>query len=118
MHLGPSLVADEQALEIVQPGEGALHHPAHAPQSRAVPGLAAGDKGRDAQLAQLVAVAVGVVASISDDACRATARMADSACHRGYGPEQGEQLLDVVAVRAGQAPGERETARIDEEVLL
>jgi len=30
MHLGPSLVADEQALEVVQPGEAAFDDPAGA----------------------------------------------------------------------------------------
>lgn len=99
-------------------GEGSLHHPAHATQSRSVLDLASGDQGRDAQSAQLLAVAVGVVASISDDARGATARMADPARHRRYGLDEREQLLDVVSVGAGQAPGERDATGVDEKVLL
>jgi hypothetical protein len=49
--LGAAVVADEQPLEVVQPGEGALHHPEHPPQAGAVPGLALGDLGLDPALA-------------------------------------------------------------------
>ncbi len=47
MHLVAAVVADEQSLEVVQPGEGALDDPADTPEARAVFGLAAGDLGGD-----------------------------------------------------------------------
>src|SRR5688572_19711567 len=81
-------------------------------------GLAAGDEGPDAALAQLAAVAVGVVAAVSDQALRSTSRAADAAGDRWHGLQQRQQLLDVVAVAAGQAPGEREAAGVDEEMLF
>jgi hypothetical protein len=41
--LGATVVADEQSLEVVQPGEGAFDDPAGTAEPRAVLGLAAGD---------------------------------------------------------------------------
>lgn len=118
MHVRAPLVADEQSLEVVQVGEGTFHHPAHATQSRPVPGLPASDQRCDAQLAQRIAVTVGVVATIADDARGATARMTDSARNRRDGRDEGKQLLDVVAVGARQAPGERDARGVDEKVVL
>jgi len=48
-----AVVADEQSLELVQPGEGALDDPADAAEPGAVLGLAAGDLGCDPALAYL-----------------------------------------------------------------
>ena len=41
MELGEPLIADPQAPEAVQPGEGSLHHPAPAAEPGAVLGLTA-----------------------------------------------------------------------------
>ncbi len=49
MHLGAALVADEQALEVVQPGEAALDDPPEATEPGAVLGLATGDLGPDSE---------------------------------------------------------------------
>jgi hypothetical protein len=38
-----AVVADEQSLEVMQPGEGALDDPPHAAEPGSVLGLAAGD---------------------------------------------------------------------------
>ena len=46
-----AVVADEEALVVVQPGEGALDDPAGAAEAGAVFGLAPGDLGADAALA-------------------------------------------------------------------
>ena len=118
MHLGPPLVADEQAFEVVQPGEGALDHPAVAAESGAVLGLAASDERLDPSLAQQSAVSVGVVAAVGDQRFGPPARPPDAAANGGHRLHKRQQLLDVVAIGAGQAPGERDAARIDEEMLL
>ena len=67
MDLGATVVADEQPLEVVQPGEGALNDPAHAPEPGAVSCLAVGDEGSDAPFADEAAVRVVVVAAIGDE---------------------------------------------------
>ena len=50
VHIGAMVVADEQALEVVEPGEGALHDPADTTEPRAVFGLPACDLGVDPEL--------------------------------------------------------------------
>jgi hypothetical protein len=62
-----AVVSDEQPLEVVEPGEGALDDPASTAQAGAVLCLAAGDLRRDPALAQLSAVAVVVVAAVGGD---------------------------------------------------
>ena len=118
MHVGPTFVADEEPLEVVEVREGALDDPADASEPGAVLGLAASDDRRDPEPAKLVAVAVGVVAAISDHALRPAAWTSDRASDCWHGLHERQQLLDVVAVGAGQAPGKRDPTGVDEEVLL
>ena len=67
MDLVAAVVADEQPLELVQPGEGALDDPADTAQAGAMGGLAAGDLRADAASAQLAPVLVVVVAAVGGD---------------------------------------------------
>lgn len=116
--VGAALVADEQSFELVEPGEGAFDDPAVAAEAGAVPGLAAGDLRGDAALAQLAAVAVGVVAAVGGQPVGPLTRPADLAAYRRHAVDQRDQLGDVVAVAAGERPGERDAGRIDEEVVF
>jgi hypothetical protein len=116
--LGAAVVADEQALEAVQPGEGALDHPAVASEPGAVLGLAAGDLGGDPALAELAAVLVVVVAAVGGYSLGSPARAAELAGHGRDPLDKRDQLGDVVAVAARACPGERESAGIDQEVVL
>ena len=59
-----------------------------------------------------------VVAAVGDDALRSAARAADLAAHRRDAVEQRDQLGDVVAVAAGERPGERDPGRVYEKVVL
>ena len=118
MDLGSAVVAHEQALEVMQPGEGALDDPAHAPEPGAVLGLAASDHRLHALLADEPAVLVVVVAAVGDERIRAEARPADDAAHGWHFVEQRDQLGDVVAIAAGERPGERDPAAVDQEVVL
>jgi hypothetical protein len=103
---------------VVQPGEGALDDPADTPETRAVFGLAAGDLGLDPAPAQLAPVLVVVVAAVGGDPVRATARPADLSAHRRHALDQRDKLGDVVAVAAGERPGERDPGRVYEKVML
>src|SRR5207247_3982162 len=101
---GAPFVADQQPLEMMEPGEGALDHPAGAAESRAVLGLAASDLGGDAAPAQLAPVLVVVVAAIGGDPLRPAARTPDLAPYRRHPLDERDQLGDVVAVAAGERP--------------
>ena len=118
MHLGAAVVADEEPFEVVEPGEGAFDDPAVAAKPGAVLGLAAGDLVLDASLTELAAVLVVVVASIGSDAFGATAWPADLAAHWRHLGYQWDQLGDVVAVPARDAPGKREAGAVYQEVVL
>lgn len=80
--------------------------------------LAAGDHGFDPAPAQLEAVTVGVVAAVGEQTVGPASWPTDSAPYRRHRLHKRKQLLDVVAVRARQAPGERDPCGVDEEVLL
>ena len=77
MDLVAAVVADEEPLEVAQPGEDALDDPAGAAEPGAVLGLAACDLRRDPAPAELAPVLVVVIPPISGDALRPAARSAD-----------------------------------------
>ena len=118
MDLVAAVVADEQSFELVQPGEGALDDPADAAEPGAVLGLAAGDLGLDPSGAEFAPVLVVVVAAVGGDPLGSAARAADLAAHRRDAFDERDQLGDVVAVAAGDRPGERDPGRVYEKVML
>jgi hypothetical protein len=109
-----AVVADEQSLELVEPGEGALDNPACPSESGAVLGLAAGDLGLDPELPEKAPVLVVVVAAVGDDPLGSSAGAADLAAHRRDTLDQRDQLGDVVAVAAGDRPGQRDPGGVYE----
>jgi hypothetical protein len=109
-----AVVADEQSLELVQPGEGALDDPAVAAKPGAVLGLATGDLGSDAAAAELAAMAVVVVRAVGAETFRSPTRPAGLAAHRRHTVEQRDQLRAVVTVAAADCPGKRDPGRVYE----
>lgn len=103
---------------MVEPSEGALDDPAGAAESGAVLGLATGDLGSDAKLAQQAPVLVVVVAAVGGDPLRPSAWAADLAAYGWHALEERDQLRDVVAVAAGDRPGERDPGGVYEKVML
>ena len=83
MHFGPPLVADEQALEVVQPGEGALDDPTDASQPGTMLSLSPGYQWGDPQPPKLLAMAVRVVATVADERVGPPARAPDHSAHAG-----------------------------------
>ena len=96
--VGAAVVADEQPLELVEPGEGALDDPAVAAEAGAVLGLAAGDLGFDAASAELAAVFVVVVAAVGDDPVGPPAGPAD-ACRARAAPGRAARSSCVMSLR-------------------
>ena len=72
----------------------------------------------DAQLADEAAVLVVVVAAVADHDLGSAAWPADEPRDGRHALEQRDQLSDVVAVATGQRVGERDPARVDEEMVL
>ena len=118
MHLGAALVADEQPLELMKVSEGALDDPTDCAQSGAVSGAASRDRRFDPSRTQHSPVLVVVVAAIGDQLVGAATRPARQAGDGRHPVEQRDQLRNVVAVAARQRVGERDPARVDQEMVL
>lgn len=112
MGLFAAFVADVESVELVQPGEGAFNDPAPAAESGAVLGLAACDQWCDADGAQLAAVELLVVAAVGDDTLGPSFRRSRSAAYRRDRLQQKQELGAVVAVSAGQRPGQRQPVAV------
>ena len=87
MDLVTAVVADEQPLEVMQPGEGAFDDPADGAEPGSVLGLAAGDHRFDSALADEAAVLVVVVATVGDDLVGPPTGPSDGAPHGRHGVE-------------------------------
>ena len=118
MDLVAAVGAYEEPAAVVEPGEGALDDPALTADAGAVPGLAAGDDRFHAELPYEPAVLVVVVAAVGEQGARSAARPACPAPDGRHSFEQFDELGDVVAVAAGERPGQRDAATVYEEVVL
>ena len=110
--------ADEEPTAVVQPGEGALDDPAVTAEPGAVFGLAAGDHRLHAALPDEPAVLVVVVAAVGDQRPRPSPRSTDTAADGRHPVKQLAKLGHVVAVSAGERPGQRDPAAVYEQVVL
>ena len=113
-----AVVADEQSLELVEPGEGAFDDPAVAAEPGAMVGASAGDFGCDAAAAELATVARVVVAAVGAQPVGASTWPTDLAAHRRYPVDERDQLGDVMAVAASDRPGKRDPCCVYEKVML
>jgi hypothetical protein len=116
--VGAAFVADEQAFHSVEPAEGAFDDPAVAAEAGAVALVAVGEQGCDPALAERSPVCVGAVAAVAEQDLGSPPRPAWPPADRGDAVEQGQQLGDVVALAAGQRPGERCPVGVGQEVVL
>jgi len=76
--------------------------------------LSAGDDRFDAEFPDEAPVLVMVVAAVSEQPLRSSPRPAGAAVYRRHPVEQRQQLRDVVAVAAGERPGQRQAAGVYE----
>ena len=118
MDVVAAVVADEESLELVEPGEGALDDPAVAAEAGAVLGLTSCDLWGDSARAEFAATAVVVVASVSANTIGSAARPANFAAYWRDAFDERDQLGAVMAVATGERPGERDPRRVYEKVML
>ena len=118
MDLVAAVVTNEQSFVVVEPGEGALDDPTNAAKPGAVLGQTTRDLRFDPSGAELTAVPVMVVAAVGDDPVGAAAWPANLAAYRRDALDERDQLGDVVAVAAGDRPGEWDPGRVYEKVML
>jgi hypothetical protein len=113
-----AVVADEQSFVVVEPGEGALDNPADTTEAGAVLGLATSDLRFDVARTEFAPVLVVVVAAVGRDSLGPSSGSADLAAHGWDALDQRHELGNVVAVAAGDRPGERDPGRVYEKVML
>jgi hypothetical protein len=118
VEIGASFVAGSEPLELVQPGEGALDHPAHLAQPATVSDAASRDQGLDAPLPQQAAVLVEVVATVGIEVPGLAAGTPPQTRDRRDGVKERQELGDVVSVSAGEGDGERSSAAVDDQMVL
>jgi hypothetical protein len=106
--------ADQESAAVVEPGEGALDDPGVASVPGAVVGLAASDDRFDAAAPEEAAVLVVVVAAVGDQRPRTASRPTHPATDGRHPIQQLDQLGDIVAVAAGDRPGQRDPGRVYE----
>lgn len=116
--IGASFPADAQATELMQPGQGALHHPTCLAQATSVGRLPSRQDGRDAAPAQRVTMRLGIVTTIALYPVGSEAWVTHAPGHRRNRLDQHQQLGHVVAMRPGQNRGERKTVRVRDDVVL
>ena len=118
MDVVPPFVADAEASELMQPGDGAFDHPAEDTQAAPVWRIAASQDGDDALRAQLLPVRVRVVGAIALDTLRSVPGPAPCATDRRNSLHEREELRHIVPVGFRESDGQGDAVRIRNEVML
>ncbi len=118
MDIVPPFVADAETSELMQPGNGALDHPAKDAQATAMRGAATGQDGGDPLRAQLAAVRLRIVGAIALDRLRPLPGAAHLAVDGRNGLHERDELGDVVPIGLRQSDGQGNAAAIRNEVVL
>jgi hypothetical protein len=114
VQVGAYLVADTQALELVEPGEGPLDHPAGLTQAGTVGDASTGNERLDPTPPQQAALLVEVVAPVGEQSARSCPRASSQTPDRWDRVQERQELCDIVAVAAGQRYGERAAMPVDD----
>ncbi len=118
MDVRPPFIPDTQAPVAMEPGKGSLHHPAVATQLGPRFDPLACDADLDVAARQGTATAGIVVPLVRMQLGRAFAPLTGRGPDRRHGIEQRLEEHAVVAVRPGHERCQRETAPIDEQMVL
>ncbi len=118
MNVGAAFVANAQASELMQPSDGALHHPTGHAQATAVLGVAASNLGANAAGGQRPAVRLGVIAAVGLDHIGTVTRRARFTGDRRNAVDQGQQLRNIVAVGLGENDRQGNALGIREEMVF
>ena len=107
VNVGAMFEANTKTTEVVKPRMSTFDNPAEFAQTAAVLGPALGNHRVDAALAKLLAMRLGVIATVCVDDFGLLKRSATYAANRWNGVNEWQQLGDVVAIRACQDCADR-----------
>lgn len=118
MNIGPALIADAQAAELMQPREGPFDHPAKDTQAAPVGRAPMGQEGDDAEAPQGMPMGRRVVGAVALEAFGSVPRVPDLPADGRDGLNQREELRHIVAVGLGEAGRQRDAMAIGDQVVL
>ena len=118
MEISPPFVAHAQPPEVVEPGQGAFHHPAMATQTLAGIDPLAGDADADVAAGQRLPATRDVIGFVGMQLVRPFAALPTGARDGRDGIEQLLENTGVVAVGAGQERGEGTATSVDHNMAL
>lgn len=118
MQFQTSLPADSEALELVEQGEGLLHHVAELAKALDVRSALAGDHWGDAPALQLAPHGSGVVRLVAQDGFGAASWTARTSAYRRDAVDQVECLRDVVDIGRGRDDVKRDAASVTDQVMF
>ena len=113
-----SFVADSQAAEAVQPGEGPLDDPAMTSELLAGFDTASCDAGLDASFLAGLTASTEVVGFVGMELGRSSSGPASLTAHRRDGIEQFVEGFAVVDIGSGQQKGERDALPFCDEMAF
>jgi hypothetical protein len=102
----------------MEPGDGALDHPAGAAQAAPMRSAALGELRGNATSQELVAVRLRIVPAVALDQLRFADRSTGPSLQRRHRIDQGQQLGDVVPMRRSQPRDERNPVRVGENMMF
>ncbi|AJY27267.1 hypothetical protein BTM_4058 [Burkholderia thailandensis 34] len=118
MHVCVPFVANLEPSECMKPGKGTFDEPARFTEATAVRRTDFGKQGRDAAFAQTLSVRLGTVAPVALNNLRFAQRTSAFSSDGRNRLNQRIELRDVVAIRGSQDDRQRDTLRVDDEVVL
>ena len=118
MKIGQTLIADDQAAEAIDPGEGPLHRPSGAPELVAGVNTAPGDATDDPTPAQIGPTARVIVGLVGMQLVRTLPRSATRSGDRFDRLDQGLEDLRVVDVGGREPDREWDALAVDHQVAL
>lgn len=113
-----AFVADDEATELVEPGEGSFHDPSVLAEMCAAFDTAPSDTRDDVAAAQLTSAEGMVIGLVSMELVGTSAWRSAPAADGLYGIEGRRQDLAIVTIGAGQDNGERNPAPVDRDMTL
>lgn len=118
MNIGAAFVADGKAAEAADPGERSLNDPAVTSQVPAILDTAPGDAGDDVAVTAFAPAALVIIRLVGVQLVRPSAWSPAWPLERWHCVEHRLHHHGVVAVRPGQADGERNAIAISDDVTF
>jgi len=116
--VGASFPSDAQASELVQPTQGAFHHPTVDPQAAAVGSAASRHHRLDATKPQLLTMPFGIVPPVTLNPVRPAPGSAHPAGNRRNRIHQRQQLGHIIAIRTREDGCQRDAVRVRDDVMF